>query len=750
MPDLETKMVDGDTEFYGVIARGDPASLPPGYVPEAINYRFREGTADPRRGTVRLPWLNKISGTSVLNWSSVQGAGQYRDPDKRIWDMLAVEGLVYACSPNNPPRSVALPSGVTLPSGITFVQLGQTLVLIRGETLDPLQLTDLAVGFVEVPDPVVPGMSRIPPARRATVAGGRLWLITADDQVWASDVLDISSYHPLHQFVIGNGAQALVAMIGFGDTDDSANLLVMAKRSVYRLTRILSSDSDGILTQTKAPLVTSRYGCSAAESVVDCGDRVRWLCEEGIPTLKLTDLGVIKPDDELPMLSDPIQPFIQRIRFDYAQNAAGAYWDGKLYMAVPLDEGEVLQWNVASGLYVLGQAPVTVVAGATYRYSPGSAETSLENGADTHTGPVDFVAASGTVTLNGTGSVTAEIVRVFKGVNSAVLVYDFKGLKQAWNGYDQGEGLTPVRWFKTEYNRRERLHMITVEGAALLYEEGFEDVRRQPYLDLTLDGELDGGFAGSFSVNGGTTQNFNFAQGFNTLNNLGLSGTLANDRRNLWGDQDGIGFADGTFTAPDALRQQIASGVRFYATDGSVPAVTLTLDPDDEDALVAVAQRWQPIETRLVTRGYRAPDPLGSKRSRVLVMHVAGWAPTYSAWVRAEGVNEDTVLVEDQTRSRLVYDKPAHTPDWDPSNVNDDFATAHRQDYALILSTAGFKLGAGLQTGLHQQTAHRRRSNVRARAHQLVVTNSVGRLKLLACGIATRSVEDRPQHLAAT
>lgn len=749
MPDLDTKMLAGDTELYGVIARGDPASLPPGYVQEAINHRFREGVAEPRFGTVRLPWLNKISGTGVLNWTSVQGSGKYRDSEKRSWDMLAVEGAVYACLPNNPPRSVPLPAGVTLSGIITFAQLGPTLLLVRGDTLEPLQLTDLAAGFAAVPDPTVPGMSRIPPARRAVVAGGRVWLITADDQVWASDVLDVSSYHPLHQFVIGDGAQELVQLMAFGATDDSANLLVLARRSIHRLTRILSADEDGILTQTKAPLVTARYGCVAPESVVDCGDRVRWLCEEGIPTLKVTELGIIKPDDELPMLSDPIQPIIQRIRFDYATNAQGAYWDGKLYMAVPLDEGEVLQWNVASGLYVLGEAEITVVAGATYRYSPGAAETSLENGLDTLTGPVDFVAAGSTVKLNGSGAVTASLVRVFKGVNSAVLVYDFKGLQPAWNGYDTGEGLTPVRWFATEYNRRERLHVITVEGAALLYEEGFEDVRRQPYTDLTLESELDG-FSGSFSVNGGTVQNFNFGQGFNTLNQWGLAGVLANDRDHLWGDDDGIGFQDGTFTAPGTLRQQIENGVRFYSTDGSVPTVSLTIDPDDEDALVAVTHRWQPIETRLATRGYRAPDPLGSKRSRVFVMHLSTWAPNYSAWMRAEGVNEDTAFVVDQTRSRVAYDRPAHRPDWDPTNVNDDFTTPYRQDYSIQLNSDGIRLGSGLRLGLHQHITHRRRVNVRARAHQLVLANTTGRMRLIACGLASRSTEDRPQQLAST
>lgn len=54
----EPPRVDGDERFIGVNMRFHPAILPPGYVSEAINARFNDGVAEPRKGFVQLAWIN--------------------------------------------------------------------------------------------------------------------------------------------------------------------------------------------------------------------------------------------------------------------------------------------------------------------------------------------------------------------------------------------------------------------------------------------------------------------------------------------------------------------------------------------------------------------------------------------------------------------------------------------------------------------------------------------------------------------
>lgn len=56
------------------------------------------------------------------------------------------------------------------------------------------------------------------------------------------------------------------------------------------------------------------------------------------------------------------------------------------------------------------------------------------------------------------------------------------------------------------------------------------------------------------------------------------------------------------------------------------------------------------------------------------------------------------------THSATKYRRPAWKPEWDSTNVNRDFATPYREDYAIELVPQGVVLGGGLALGLRQQT----------------------------------------------
>ena len=69
--------------------------------------------------------------------------------------------------------------------------------------------------------------------------------------------------------------------------------------------------------------------------------------------------------------------------------------------------------------------------------------------------------------------------------------------------------------------------------------------------------------------------------------------------------------------------------------------------------------------------------------------------PSFSVDAVVEGVAEETALVTNQTRSR-VQSNLFGVPDWDPTNVNDDAASAHRQDYSIVLPNGGMYCGSGV------------------------------------------------------
>jgi hypothetical protein len=82
--------------------------------------------------------------------------------------------------------------------------------------------------------------------------------------------------------------------------------------------------------------VTREYGAIGKNSIVQVGSDVAFLSSKrGITSLAIADNGKITAVD-VP-LSEAIQPLIDRINWNAASNAAAAYHNNRLYMAVPID-----------------------------------------------------------------------------------------------------------------------------------------------------------------------------------------------------------------------------------------------------------------------------------------------------------------------------------------------------------------------------------------------------------------------------
>jgi len=81
--------------------------------------------------------------------------------------------------------------------------------------------------------------------------------------------------------------------------------------------------------------LTSEFGCSARRSIVNAGEYIFFLSDNGVyllnPTLDLKLLGNTTP------LSDPISDIMARINVNYVKNAIGKFFNNRYYLAVPLD-----------------------------------------------------------------------------------------------------------------------------------------------------------------------------------------------------------------------------------------------------------------------------------------------------------------------------------------------------------------------------------------------------------------------------
>ena len=148
------------------------------------------------------------------------------------------------------------------------------------------------------------------------------------DEIIASDVLDQDTYDQIYANyrIASGGADYVVALQPF--TEDN---LVVFNRNTIHLVRGVS----GALESTTVQEVTREVGCLARRSVVQVGNQILFLSDNGVYAMTFEDLYNLR-GATIP-LSEPINPLIKRITKDYAKNSVAIYHDNRYYIAVPID-----------------------------------------------------------------------------------------------------------------------------------------------------------------------------------------------------------------------------------------------------------------------------------------------------------------------------------------------------------------------------------------------------------------------------
>lgn len=152
------------------------------------------------------------------------------------------------------------------------------------------------------------------------------------DEIIVSDILDADTYDQLvnqHRVTAGV-ADYLVGLHPFNDD----TLIAFNRNSVHQIT-----GGSGDLIDIQIKLVTREAGLVARKSLVQIANSVYFLSDNGIYAATFGDEYNLRGAG-LP-LSDPIQPIIDRINSQYAQNAVAVFHDNRYWIAVPLDDSTV-------------------------------------------------------------------------------------------------------------------------------------------------------------------------------------------------------------------------------------------------------------------------------------------------------------------------------------------------------------------------------------------------------------------------
>ena len=187
---------------------------------------------------------------------------------------------------------------------------------------------------------VISHLIHMPAAPFAVLNQQRLWMpyfFTSDttptrrkftDELIATDILDYNTVDPIGQnFRIASGGDDFIVGIEPFSED---TILVFCRKSIYRL-----GGTSGSLADCNLSVVTPELGCAARRTIIQVGNKVYFLSDNGIYGLEYLDEYNLR-GLELP-LSEAINPTIARINTDAIDKAVGRYHDNRLWFAVPVD-----------------------------------------------------------------------------------------------------------------------------------------------------------------------------------------------------------------------------------------------------------------------------------------------------------------------------------------------------------------------------------------------------------------------------
>lgn len=407
MPLASEYIVEGENGFTGMMSRGNPLELAPGFVSYAQNMRFDQGTASVRRGAKRLTAGGAIG-------QDIYDSGIYSDPTTGVEKVIMVGAsaiFIYNTVVAS-TSSVSYPTGRTISATdkVACFQADNKFFILRGGPAAArvsvtitnagatATVTQTAHGYANGDEVTITGMTdalfngsqiitvtgantytytmtgtpastagtpfaqkakpalvwdgvgsitvvtqtvttgttaNFPPADFGIYFQNRIIVKRERDKIAASDYFDYNTWDlTFNQFTINLGGNDYI--VGFQPWQED-KFLIFERNSIYYAYIDPNSYTSGAPPGGGSYIksLTSEFGCSARRSVVNAGEFIFFLSDNGVyllnPSLDLKLLGNTTP------LSDPISDIIARINANAVQNAVGRVFNNRYYLAVPLD-----------------------------------------------------------------------------------------------------------------------------------------------------------------------------------------------------------------------------------------------------------------------------------------------------------------------------------------------------------------------------------------------------------------------------
>ena len=320
---------DGDVSFAGVVDRGEPERVPPGFVSAARNFTFADGTARTRRG-IMLPSCFRAASLAA----PLYGAGIFSNPNGLEFILLAEAGRVVKCRDGHAPQTIGIPEAIT--GRVAIVQGFDEVLLFRNSTMPPWRWSGIdgedfePISQEETGD----GTKAIPngpdfdtrPGLRPVVVNSRMVVPTGRNGIGLSDIEDYTRYDEAYASFNLSAANddTLAGLLPMGQS----GLLALKDGSVALITGISATLSGIALTS-----VAGAPGCVAGATAVATPSGVLYLAERGVQRLEAANDTRVAADPVL--TSAPIERLMRRVNAQHIETACAAVQGEYYFLAVP-------------------------------------------------------------------------------------------------------------------------------------------------------------------------------------------------------------------------------------------------------------------------------------------------------------------------------------------------------------------------------------------------------------------------------
>jgi len=296
-----------------------------------------------RNGSTALEWNGSFSGTPAF---TKVASGTYTQPTNlAATGFVITNGLATVTVSNTLSEgdivTLTTAGGSTLTAGTEFTVSEATSSAFKFfvNSDDVINQTDVhftkrvsvGLGFTHMPAPpyavyhqrrlVMPFNFNVDASTDSFTSRGIL------DEVIASDILDTDTYDKIFAQYRFNAGEAdfNVALHSFSED----NLMVFNRNSIHLISNTTT------LQGASTKLLTNEVGCVAHQSIIQVGNQVIFLSDNGVYSTQFFDEYNLR-GTETP-LSEPINVTVQRINKEYWENSVAAYFDNRYFIAVPLD-----------------------------------------------------------------------------------------------------------------------------------------------------------------------------------------------------------------------------------------------------------------------------------------------------------------------------------------------------------------------------------------------------------------------------